>query len=433
MNELSKLASGNLPPGLASMIPGLSSGKDANCIAVSEKVPGYFPSTYDRTEIINRAQLYVDDKMQRIMCKNADAISPLLVNIVTNSIEQYLKNAPPDSELYTTLKNTYIDCIKEYCDQIPDNMKLRLVQKYMLKIKDSFSNILPISLEFEEFQTSNDPFTNLPFVYENEPSQTPPPVLFDSKKALNPPPLLDIQFNQDSYQSDMLQAVAVLKPVIGTVGYSSKGAYLKVVYESLKEIFETACADHSNLKKMYVIIDDAVNRYTRAISSQLEKNDLSNVICMYLLTTNNTVSSIVRESFDTMKWIISKHKTLEDVTKLAGFLVYHSINHRLDPSLQQSDLVSLFTKYASQFGIQWKRNNWFRSNEHPFLAILRAKQGEPYLESIMKNASKAYVPYGIVNYVMGKRGGTRKRKPTRKSGKPKPRRVTRKRGRTRRR
>ena len=420
--------------GLSKNIPGVksvfgSNNKKTSCAEKSATVAGYYPSTYDRSTIMNKAQLYVDDKLQRIMCKNSENIAPILASVLNNSIADYLKNAPPGSELFDQLKDIYISCIKQYCDQIPYSIRYQMVQKYMLDNPQDFLNAIPVSLDFDEFKNTNDPFANVPFQFElptgESPPSPPPPVKIDNSKITNVPPMLDTEFDIKKYNGDMFQPIAPLKMIIGTTGYSSKGAYPKVIYEALREIFIDAASDTSNLKDMFEIVDENVNRFARVISGQIEKHDLSKIICMYFLSEDNVVSTVMKESFGVMRWVVSKHTTLTDINKLTGFFMYHSIQHRLNKSLKQSDLLQLFDDYADKFNIQWDKNKWFRSNQHPLLSVLRAKRGEPYLESLMQLAAKPYVPYGIVTYLTGKRGG----KPTRKQKQKQKRhkRITRKR------
>jgi len=374
------------------------------CEKKSAVVSDHFPSTYDKNAVFEKAITYAEKKVNGVLCKNSEEIERVLTSVLKYNFYQYLNKE--NAKLVEYAKMTFLSCIKIFCANLTEETKYKMIYKYIFGATNHYNQV------FQElnkgvwdksvFLKAFPPTDNTPFSYAlvSRPAKPSPLLEINNKRLVNVPKNFEAKFDPVKFQGDNL-----LGQMVG-IGYGATKVFPNVVYENLRDSFAEAASKTETLKEIFGIFDDAVFQTMDIILGQLNRQNIVDTMCRYLIL-ESPVSEILGNSTGMVSSVLTHNQKIssQELPHAAMFFLYHTIQHRINPSLKQKDLRSLYESYDK---VKKPPSNTKMSNA--ILDILRVKTGDLYLKPLMELANKPFSPYNIFARIFGRGGGLRTRR-----------------------
>ena len=336
------------------------------CEGKNDTVADYKPSTYQMHKLIQQSDNYAGTQINAVLCQHKDTLKQLCSEIVQFHLYDYLKEVPENGPLFNSTKNAYIYCIAKFCEQLPEDVAFKMIYKYMFTTEyNVFStDLLKPEFEFDTLVEKNEPFSIVNFIFKSDKNVTD--VVSPTVKPYNQTPdspelkyLFDPEKLNGELNIPLFETITsfIESQAKFSLTYGGTKALPRIVFTHLKEVTYNSIINQDVIEKIFKIFDETIYRSVDAVNNQF-KTDIQNanmitVMCKYLISKHSITSKVIDSAMkaynDMYKVVITRKKdtNLDELNKLKGFYVYHTLRHMMDRNLIHTDFEKLYEDYAT--------------------------------------------------------------------------------------
>jgi hypothetical protein len=405
--------------------------KMLDCETKGESVSEDKPSTYDGAKLMRESDLYTGQKINAVLCQHKDTLKPLCVSIVLHHLSKYLEDVSPGSPLFESTKDAYIFCISTFCEQLPEKVAFQMVLKYLFETeKTGFIQMISLNtFKYEEMLKSYEPFAHIDFKFNSSKSVSslaPPPNIRRGIESSE----LKYEFDPKTFNDEgkSVQSISAFLTALSgiSLSYGDTRALPRLVFKHLTEIVDVGIKNKETLEKICNLFDETVFRSVDAINNQLVKraNEIPLIMCRYLVSKRSLTTEIIESAIDkyqgTLMFIERAGISPTIMNDMIGFYIYHTLRHKIDPSLRIKDINTIYSDYVAKV-INVPFKTW---ESHPLESVFRRKPD--LFNTLMNVVGKPFSTFVSEHRLFGGREKRRKsrrfRKRQKKSTRKHPRR-----------